>query len=153
MKILAIRTDKSEAELYIYEDKKQLAAASWQAHRRLAETIHEKIDETLKSVKASSLELSSEAGKVSQTRERYKSSISLDDIAGVVCYSGPGSFTGLRIGASVANALAYAQNIPVVSSAGSDWLKIGTSALLAGQNDKFVSPEYGSPAKTTPPKK
>jgi tRNA A37 threonylcarbamoyladenosine modification protein TsaB len=153
MKILAIRTDKPEAELYIYENEMQLAAASWQAHRRLAETIHEKIDEILKSVKASSLDLSSEAGSVSQIREHYKSSITLKDVGGIVCYSGPGSFTGLRIGASVANALAYAQNIPVVSSAGNDWLKIGTSALLAGQNDKFVSPEYGSPARTTPPKK
>jgi tRNA threonylcarbamoyladenosine biosynthesis protein TsaB len=40
----------------------------------------------------------------------------MHDIEGVVCFKGPGSFTGLRIGLTVGNALAYAQNIPVVAS-------------------------------------
>ena len=130
MKILAIRTDKPEAELYIYDRHEKLAEMKWEAHRRLAGTIHKKISELLDLL-----------------------SISLGDIEGVIYFKGPGSFTGLRIGASVANALAYAQNTSVIASKGDDWLRLGVDALLAGQTDKIVSPEYGEPARTTPPKK
>lgn len=35
------------------------------------------------------------------------------DLEGIAVESGPGSFTGLRVGVSVANALGYALNIPV----------------------------------------
>ena len=130
MKILVIRTDKTEAELYIYEGKDKLAETKWQAHRQLAETISDRIREILDS-----------------------SSISLRNIEGIVCFKGPGSFTGLRIGLSVGNALAYAQNIPIVAREGKDWLKQGVNDLLSGKNDKIAAPEYGAPAKTTPPKK
>jgi len=37
------------------------------------------------------------------------------DIQGLVCFQGPGSFTGLRIGLTVANALSYSYNLPVVA--------------------------------------
>lgn len=130
MKILAIRTDKPEAELYVYESQKKLAEIKWQAHRQLAKTIHKKINEILD-----------------------VSSISLKDINGIVCFKGPGSFTGLRIGLSVANALASAQAIPIVARSGKNWLKQAVDDLLTGKNDKIVTPEYGAPAKTTSPKK
>lgn len=35
------------------------------------------------------------------------------DLKGIEVETGPGSFTGLRVGLSVANALAYSLNIPV----------------------------------------
>ena len=130
MKILALRTDKPEAELYIYDGQKKLAEIKWKAHRRLAETIHNKVDEILN-----------------------KSSISLSEIDGIVFYKGPGSYTGLRIGASVANAISYAQKTSVISSGDEAWLKSGIVDLLAGRNDKIVSPEYGAPPRTTQPKK
>jgi tRNA threonylcarbamoyladenosine biosynthesis protein TsaB len=38
---------------------------------------------------------------------------SLDDVTGLVLSDGPGSFTGLRVGASVAKALVYARNLPL----------------------------------------
>jgi tRNA threonylcarbamoyladenosine biosynthesis protein TsaB len=38
---------------------------------------------------------------------------SLDDLRGVALSDGPGSFTGLRVGAAVAKALVYARNIPL----------------------------------------
>jgi len=37
----------------------------------------------------------------------------LEELRGVVVSDGPGSFTGLRVGASVAKALAHARNLPV----------------------------------------
>jgi tRNA threonylcarbamoyladenosine biosynthesis protein TsaB len=38
---------------------------------------------------------------------------SLDDLEGIALSDGPGSFTGLRVGASVAKALAYARGLPL----------------------------------------
>lgn len=37
----------------------------------------------------------------------------VQDITSVQAFTGPGSFTGLRVGLSVANALSFALNIPV----------------------------------------
>lgn len=130
MKMLALRTDKPEAELYIYDNHKKLTATKWQAHLELSKTINSEIEKILN-----------------------KSSISLKDIQGVICFKGPGSFTGLRIGLSVANALAYAQDIPVVAKAGENWLEAGIEDLLAGKNDKIALPKYDRPAATTPPHK
>jgi tRNA threonylcarbamoyladenosine biosynthesis protein TsaB len=130
MKILGIRTDKPEAELYIYGDGKKLDEIKWPAHLKLAETLNSKIEEILN-----------------------KSSISYADLDGIAIFKGPGSFTGLRIGMSVANALAYAQDIPIVARSGDDWLAAATSDLKDGQNDKLALPEYGAPARVTKPKK
>lgn len=126
MMILAIRTDKPEAELYLYKDTEQIAVAKWQAHRELAETIHKKLDELLSS-----------QGQA------------LRSVRGIVCFKGPGSFTGLRIGLTVANALAYAQNIPIVAKRGEHWLEKGIADLQTGKNDKIATPYYDRPAVTS----
>ena len=47
MIILGLRTDKPEAELYLYDGQKKLAGKKWQAHRELAETIHKQVDKIL----------------------------------------------------------------------------------------------------------
>lgn len=39
--------------------------------------------------------------------------ISVQDIASIRLHTGPGSFTGLRVGASIANALGFLLDIPV----------------------------------------
>lgn len=75
------------------------------------------------------------------------------DISGVVVYKGPGSFTGLRIGITVANSLAYSREVPIVGEVGDDWQQLGVSRLLAGKNDQIVLPEYGGEANITLPKK
>jgi len=41
------------------------------------------------------------------------SSLDLKDLKGIEVETGPGSFTGLRVGVSVANSLAYSLGIPV----------------------------------------
>jgi tRNA threonylcarbamoyladenosine biosynthesis protein TsaB len=130
MTILTIRTDKPEAEVGIYKDHKRLDYKKWQAHRELAETIHDKLEEILN-----------------------KSSISMDDLEGIVVFRGPGSFTGLRIGLSVANALAYSLQIPIVATSQDNWLEFGINNLKTGQNDKIAVPEYGAPARITTPRK
>lgn len=130
MIILALRTDKPEAELYLYKDQQFLGELKWQAHLELSKTINRQIKKLLN-----------------------KSRISLKDLGGIVCFAGPGSFTGLRIGLSVANALAYTNGIAVIAKRGDNWLKKGISDLLAGKNDKIATPFYDRPAATTPPKK
>ena len=130
MLVLALRTDKPEAEIGLFDDDKQLAYETWQAHRQLAETIHTKISELLE-----------------------RQSKGWSDISGIVAYEGPGSFTGLRIGLSVANALATSYNAPIVGVTGDDWVEQGIKLLLAGKSVQVVLPEYGAPVHITTPKK
>jgi tRNA threonylcarbamoyladenosine biosynthesis protein TsaB len=61
------------------------------------------------------------------------------DISEIVYFSGPGSFTGLRIGAAVVNALASDLKIPLKDQ--------------NGELHDVIMPNYGKPANITPPKK
>lgn len=135
MIVLTIRTDKPEAEIGLFEDGKELAYETWQAHRQLAETIHLRISDLL-SCQGTSLTASYLAG-----------------LGGIVAYKGPGSFTGLRIGLSVANALAAGWRVPIVATNGTNWRAKGLAALKNGKNDRLALPRYGSPARITIPKK
>ena len=47
MTIVAIRTDKPQAELYILQEDTTLAQIKWTAHRQLLETIHKKLNSLL----------------------------------------------------------------------------------------------------------
>jgi len=130
MLIITLRTDKPEAELGLFEDETQLYYYTWHAHRELAETLHAKLNDLLN-----------------------KNSMQLHDIQGVVVFKGPGSFTGLRIGITVANALAYSLNVPIVSVEDPEWLQKGTKRLLAGESEPVALPEYGAAPHITPQKK
>ncbi len=130
MLILTIRSDAPEARLGLFIDDALLGVEEWLADRSLADSIHIKIEGLLKN-----------HGK------------DWADISGLVCFEGPGSFTGLRIGLSVGNALAYGLDAPIVGSRGKDWEKTGIKKLLSGQNDQMVMPHYGSAPHITMPKK
>lgn len=130
MLILTLRTDKPDAEIGLYDNETQITYETWQAHRQLAETIHTKIAECLK--------------------RRDKT---VQHIQGIVFYKGPGSFTGLRIGASVANAVAYSLRVPILATTGDTWQASGIEQLKAGKNDKTATLEYGAPVHITVPKK
>lgn len=130
MLILTIRTDKPESEIGLFENDKKLAYEKWQAHRQLSMTIHKKIETILKSQQKS-----------------------WNDIQAVVCFKGPGSFTGLRIGITVGNSLAENLQIPIISTQGEDWIAKGLKQLKVGKNEKIVLPEYGGTAHITTPRK
>lgn len=130
MLILTLRTDNPEAEIGLYNDTTELLYESWHAHRQLAESIHQKIAQIL-----------GQRGKT------------WSDIEGIVAYSGPGSFTGLRIGLSVANALAYANQIPIAGVTGSSWQATGIEELLAGNGQEQVLPNYGADPHITQQRK
>jgi tRNA threonylcarbamoyladenosine biosynthesis protein TsaB len=130
MIILALRTDKPEAEIALYDDSKLIDSLSWEAHRQLAETIHHKIKDLL----------SSQGNDWS-------------NIEGIIVYRGPGSFTGLRIGMSVANALASSLQIPIISESGEKWMEEALQKIINGSNQKVVVPEYGSEPHITKQRK
>jgi tRNA threonylcarbamoyladenosine biosynthesis protein TsaB len=129
--ILTIRTDKPEAEIGVYTTTgEQLAYYNWPAHRELSNTILTVIRDQL---------AAQDSG--------------FEDISGVIVYKGPGSFTGLRIGITVANTLAYSLSVPIVGEANEHrWLERALEALKAGRNDKLVLPEYGAEAHITAPR-
>jgi tRNA threonylcarbamoyladenosine biosynthesis protein TsaB len=129
MLILSIKTDNPEAEIGLFNTKQRLGYQAWTAHRELSVTIHTKINDLFK-----------HSNKV------------LSDLEGIVIFKGPGSFTGLRIGFSVANALADSLNILIVATSGTDWLKRGQAELTGGQNDRIALPEYGASVHITEPK-
>ncbi len=74
-------------------------------------------------------------------------------VDGIGVYKGPGSFTGLRIGLTVANTLANAMQIPIVGGTGDDWREAVVSRLKSGDDEQAVLPFYGSVAHITLPKK
>ena len=76
-----------------------------------------------------------------------------DDIDGLGVFRGPGSFTGLRIGLTVANTLADDLGIPIVGETGEEWQARALERLAAGENEQIVMPEYGGDAHITLPRK
>lgn len=130
MIILTIRTDKPVSEVGIYKDDIQIVYETWEAHRQLAETIHLKI------------KLLCEQNK-----------LSFQDINDIIVFEGPGSFTGLRIGISVANALSYGLNIPIVGVQGEQWIEKGLKLISTKRNPAPVVPFYGADANITTPRK
>ena len=127
---LALRSDNPTAELYLYDGDTLITSQVWLAHRELSATIHYKIK------------------LVCET-----AGIPLSYLTGIIFYQGPGSFTGLRIGAAVANALGASLDIPVVGVSQEDWITQGIAKLSAMYGFVAIEPFYGSDAVTTSPKK
>lgn len=61
------------------------------------------------------------------------------DLTKITFMSGPGSFTGLRIGATIVNALAHELKIPLYDH--------------HGAKHDLIIPDYGRPANISKPKK
>ncbi len=127
--ILALRTDKPLAELILVQHEKEIARYEWEAHRTLAATL---------------------VGKIQKFLE--ENNTTTEKIVGIIVFSGSGSFTGLRIGATVANALAYSHTIPVVAAGGDDWLNAGAQKLSQTKPGEYVIPTYDREPNITKPK-
>jgi len=128
--ILTIRTDNPEAEVGLYSQDQQLSYRKWPADRRLAKELLGAIRDELHAHHAD-----------------------WHDITGVIAYQGPGSFTGLRIGLTVANSIAYGLQVPVIAAQGDGWIAAGQQRLAAGEDDRLALPHYGAEANITLPKK
>lgn len=129
--ILSIKTDNPVAEIGLFNPKGgELSYYKWPADRQLAKDLLKVVHGQLQ-----------------------KQSANWPDVTGVIAFKGPGSFTGLRIGSTVANTIAYAQTIPIVAEMGDKWLERGIERLESGQNDKLALPHYGAEANITIAKK
>lgn len=129
--ILAIKTDSPTAVLIVTDDAGHIIVREeWLAERRLAYELLGKLEGVL-----------------------GKAHGSWDQLSGLMVFQGPGSFTGLRIGITVMNTIAYSQSLPIVGQAQDTWLEDGIQRLKNGENDQVVLPEYGAPARITQPKK
>lgn len=62
-----------------------------------------------------------------------------EDITEIQYFAGPGSFTGLRIGATIVNTLADQLKIPLYDQ--------------HGERKQIILPEYGRPANISAPRK
>lgn len=128
--ITTLRTDNPDAEIGLYDNQKQRSYFTWHADRQLAKELLSMIHQELQ-----------------------KQNADWHNITGVVVFEGPGSFTGLRIGITVANAIAYGLQVPIVATQGENWLQQGLDRLAQGQNDRLALPHYGAEAHITLPKK
>lgn len=82
--------------------------------------------------------------RIIESVEKYLASRDLThtDLSGLVVRRGPGSFTSLRVGVAIANALCYALKVPLVGERGETWFDRGVSAIEHGVNHKIVEPLY-----------
>jgi tRNA threonylcarbamoyladenosine biosynthesis protein TsaB len=127
--ILALRSDKPEAELYLFDDGKKVAEIKWEAHRELADTLLSKIKEIL-----------------------VNNNITDKDITGIIMHTGEGSFTGLRIGTTVANAMSYSLSVPIVAAEGDNWISEGLGKITSSKPGDLVVPKYNAEPNISQPK-
>jgi tRNA threonylcarbamoyladenosine biosynthesis protein TsaB len=127
---LGIRTDSPVAEFYLYDNAVLRAEKTWQADRQLAYGLLSQLESFLAA-----------------------QNVTFHDLEGLFVYRGPGSFTGLRIGITVMNTIAYSETIAIVGSEGEEWREAALERLRHSENDQIVLPFYGADARITKPKK
>ncbi len=129
--IISLRTDSPLVNLSLLtKDGHVVAEEKWQADRTLADNLHTHLNDLL-----------------------ARQNSGWEEVEGIIVYRGPGSFTGLRIGITVVNALGYGLNVPVIGETGETWQETAIARLKNGQNDKVVLPHYGADPHITSPRK
>lgn len=127
MLILAINTATSNTCVALLENNEIIAENDWLSDNDEAEKLMPAIDALLKS-----------------------QSLSFNDIKKVLVVKGPGSFTGLRIGVTVANTIAYLNQCPLNSLTTLDYLHYQNYAavlLFAGKGAVYLSKQRGDEAQ------
>lgn len=123
--IVALRTDAMVIELYGYNDGQLAQELRQEVGRDMARLLPGVIEDFMKD----------------------------EPVDGLIVFRGPGSFTGLRIGITVVNTIAFARDIPVVGTMTEQWVEQGLQRLASGENDRIVLPEYGAAPNITRPRK
>lgn len=132
--ILTIDTslsNKTEIRLFD-EDFKLLSKSEFLNHNNLSETLLSFIDKALSENK-----------------------LNKNDLTALIAYHGPGSYTGLRIGITTANFIAYSLNIPILAFEGDINNQKDLKRLIAQlkvQDKRFnnpIVPFYKSPPHIT----
>lgn len=127
--ILLLNTSTGLCKIMLVDDGNQ-SSYEWQADRQLAKGL---------------------LGFIVECLSKHQKTI--DDLSGIGVFRGPGSFTGLRIGLTVANTITQSSKIPIIGEEGSDWQVKALDRLKNGENDRIVLPLYDRPANITQPRK
>jgi tRNA threonylcarbamoyladenosine biosynthesis protein TsaB len=130
--ILALSTPDKTTTLRLFKsvgDTKPLGTLEWESGRALSDELLDRLAAFLAEHHAQ-----------------------LHDLTGIIMFSGPGSFTSLRIGHAVANALADSLGIPVVGATGDRWLEAGKKRLPQAKAGTPALPYYAAEANITKPK-
>lgn len=133
--ILVLSTGASTNLLTIIIGDDKLFTKEWPASKQLSEELPGIIEDVLHGLE-----------------------LDYSDLAGIIGFAGPGSYTGLRIGITVINTIANQAGVPIVGVSSKDpsdksWIEEGLKKLKAGQNDRIILPEYGGEANITKPRK
>lgn len=128
--ILGLRTSDSTCHMFLVDGAKTIIKKDWLAERRLSKELLGELEVFL-----------------------AENNCSFEELTGLIIFRGPGSYTGLRIGISVMNALAYGLHVCIVGETGNNWLAASQSRLESGDNDRIVIPEYGGLPHITTSKK
>lgn len=133
--ILAINTASEKNSIALFEKDRIEVEVLWESYQTQSRELLPAIDQLLK-----------------------KNHFDLSDLTAIAVFAGPGSYTGLRVGISVANAISWSKNIPVVgiknlndySASRFSALKIAKRTfLITGRKklnhfSKIVNPHYKS---------
>lgn len=129
--ILLLKTADSNTQVWLCDNAKSepTLALEWESGRTLSEDLLGRLKALLED-----------------------SAKTFQDLTGIVIYSGPGSFTSLRIGHTVANALATSLKIPIAGAQGDNWLDYGCREIESMKIGVIAMPFYGAEAHITKPK-
>jgi tRNA threonylcarbamoyladenosine biosynthesis protein TsaB len=89
---LTVSTSSAKGSLCLGDSQNILGHETWQKKTSHSEVVTQTLEELL-----------------------HNTGVQLQDIQQLVCSTGPGSFTGLRVGLSVTRSLAYSLQIPIIS--------------------------------------
>jgi tRNA threonylcarbamoyladenosine biosynthesis protein TsaB len=129
--ILALMTDGPTSRIWLIKDNQAPAEPTleWDSGRELADQL---------------------LGRIKVLLEKHQFKIA--DVSGIIIFSGPGSFTSLRIGHTVANALADSLGVAVVGAMDDNWITAGLKLLPDTPLGRPALPHYGAEANITRPK-
>jgi tRNA threonylcarbamoyladenosine biosynthesis protein TsaB len=127
--ILTIHTTGMESEIGLVKaDGTAIASQKWESGRGLSDELLGRITELVRANNAV-----------------------LTDLTGIIIFSGPGSFTSLRIGHTIANALGDGLGIPVVGAMEENWIEEGIIELKTSSVKEPALPFYGAEPNITKP--
>lgn len=124
MTTLFIDTSSDQSKVALMRDGYELASDVWESAHNLGADLLPHIYSLLK-----------------------KNGIETKQLAAIAVHPGPGSFTGLRVGITTANTLAFSLNIPVMASVDLQNIDLKLGAVFT----QTVTPHYGAPPSITIP--
>lgn len=125
--IIALQTAGPTTFMYAFDKQDhELMTCTWESGRELSDNLLDKLKKFL-----------TDCGT------------DITGLTGIIIYSGPGSFTSLRIGHTVVNALAAHLKIPVVGASGDNWRIEGLKAVPHAPIGVIAMPFYGAEANVT----